>query len=73
MTMRLNLGTILKSKVKSSLSESDNLEPPLAVAKANARLRLGYDNSVRYFPDKADVKNRVNSMMANIHQHMKSE
>ncbi|XP_064537286.1 uncharacterized protein LOC135427646 [Drosophila montana] len=72
MTMRLNLGTILKNQVRSSLSESDNTDAPLTGARENAKLRIGYDSSLRYFPDKADVKNRVNSMMANIHKHMKT-
>lgn len=42
--------------------------------KGRHGLRMGQDNTVdRYFSDKADVKSRVDSMMANIHRHMKSE
>ncbi|EDV99111.1 uncharacterized protein LOC6566831 [Drosophila grimshawi] len=69
MTMRLNLGSILRSQVEYPINEPGNHDTN---KMDGCSLRLGAGGGHNYFPDKVDVKARVHSMMANIHKHMKT-
>ncbi|XP_017857958.1 PREDICTED: uncharacterized protein LOC108610388 [Drosophila arizonae] len=70
MTMRLNLDAILRNQMHAEPRGYDMND---IYTKGSHGLRMGQENTVdRYFSDKADVKSRVDSMMANIHRHMKT-
>ncbi|KAM8717864.1 hypothetical protein ACLKA7_004545 [Drosophila subpalustris] len=75
MTMRLNLESILQSQMRE-ISESDNnhqnLAAPTEKEKTTLRLGAGKSPADRYFFGKPNVSSRVHSMMASIHQHMKT-
>ncbi|XP_017853087.1 uncharacterized protein LOC108607012 [Drosophila busckii] len=74
MTMRLNLHHILKNQLRDSVGDSDSQEQAHLAQKAALRLgpdRLGAPYA-SYFAQKPDMRTRVQSMMHNIHQHMKT-
>lgn len=75
MTMRLNLQNILKHQMVNAVPSDDNLNLAMPTPQERATLRLGAGASPadQYFTKKLNIENRVNSMMANIHHHMKSK
>lgn len=75
MTMRLNLDGILKNQLYHAAPPPQDHNVGRPTPEERATLRLGGTKSPadQYFNQKLNVENRVNSMMANIHHHMKSK
>lgn len=73
MTMRINLDGILKHQLYHATPppETNNIGRPTPEERATLRLGSGRSPADNYFNQKLNVENRVNSMMANIHHHMK--
>ncbi|KAH8293074.1 hypothetical protein KR044_000494 [Drosophila immigrans] len=77
MTMRLNLDHILQSQLRDRNPYGDampnyQLARATETEKASLRLGAGKSEAYKYLVEKGNVGTRVNSMISNIHQHMKT-
>lgn len=74
MTMRLNLENILKHQMYDVPNDvSRNLALTTPPERAHLRLGAGASPADHYFNRKLNIGDRVNSMISNIHHHMKSK